>query len=238
MKETLRKLSKGEHVTIVALGDSITELTFHTRGRMNWVGLLSEALFEEYGNGVCSMINSGKCASSYMESLTRLDRDVLRFEPDLVILALGMNDAGAGVVGLERFKDNVRETVRRIRDAGSCDILIRTPNPVVTVHGLPLPEEQRFPGEVWENPDRPLAAYAETLVSLAEELNCACVDHYSLWSQKDHSFKHPVANSSKLWMRMGDAIHPGYLGHLAFFREIAPLFEVSPYFPWEGIHNQ
>ena len=82
---TIKKLKNGEHVTIVALGDSITELTFHTRGRMNWVGLLDEAIFESYGNGVCTLINSGKCASSYAETLTRLNRDVLRYNPNLVI---------------------------------------------------------------------------------------------------------------------------------------------------------
>ena len=82
MEKTLTKLGNGEHVTIVALGDSITEITFHTRGKMNWVGLLSEAIFEEYGNGVCTLINSGKCAGTYAEALTRLEHDVLRFKPD------------------------------------------------------------------------------------------------------------------------------------------------------------
>jgi len=33
----LSKLARGEQVTIVALGDSNTELTFHTRGHLNWV---------------------------------------------------------------------------------------------------------------------------------------------------------------------------------------------------------
>jgi hypothetical protein len=102
---------------------------------------------------------------------------------------------------------------------------------------LPLPIEQQFPGEAWEAEGRPLAAYSAALVDLADELQCDCVDHYSLWTQKTHSFKHPVANPSNLWLRMGDAIHPGSLGHLAFFREIAPLFKVSPFFPWEEIEK-
>jgi len=49
MKKLLTKLERGEQVTIVALGDSNTELTFHTRGYLNWVCLLHEALFEKYG---------------------------------------------------------------------------------------------------------------------------------------------------------------------------------------------
>ena len=67
------------------------------------------------------------------------------------------------------------------------------------------------------------------------ELDCAVVDHHTPWTTKTFEVKHPVADPTGLWPRMGDAIHPGYLGHLAFFRELAPLFEVPTYFPWEEI---
>jgi lysophospholipase L1-like esterase len=233
MEKTLEKLRTGQHVTMVALGDSITEITFHTRGGMNWVGLLSEAIFETYGNGVCTLINSGICGSSYEQSLTRLDRDVLRYKPDLVILSLGMNDAGRGLAGLEAFKKRVHGMIRTIRESCGSEILIRTPNPVVTVHGLPLPAKQPKPGKAWESPARPLKEYAQALVEVAGEAGCAVVDHYTLWTTRSFSVKHPVADPTGLWPRMGDAIHPGYLGHLAFFRELAPLFDVPAYFPWE-----
>jgi len=235
MKRTLTRLREGKHVTIVALGDSITEITFHTRGKMNWVGLLSEAIFEKYGNGVCTMINSGKCASSYEEAFSRLDRDVLRYKPDLVILAFGMNDAGNGLGALGGFKDQVRAMVGRIRDACDSEILIRTPNPVITVHGVPLPPGQRAPGMVWDPPDHPLKEYAAALVEVAGELGCPVVDHYTLWKAKTFDVPQAVADPQALWPRMGDAIHPGYLGHLAFFRELAPLFGVATYFPWEEV---
>lgn len=235
MKRTLAKLKKGEPVTIVALGDSITELTFHTQGSLNWVGLLAEAIFEEYGNGVCTLINSGKCASTYAESLTRLDRDVLRFSPDLVILALGMNDAGAGKAGLATFKQQVRKTVKQIQDQCGSEILISTPNPVVTLNGLPLPAEQPVPGKPWEAPCRPVGQYAAALVEVARELACPVVDHYRAWTEKQFRCKHPVTNPNGLWPRMSDAIHPGRLGHLAFFRELAPMFKVAKSFPWEDL---
>ena len=45
MKRLLQKLAEGRKATIVALGDSITELTWHTRGHLNWCGYLQEALF-------------------------------------------------------------------------------------------------------------------------------------------------------------------------------------------------
>lgn len=155
MKKTIDKLRQGNHVTIVALGDSITEITFHTRGHMNWTGLLSEAIFETYGNGVCTLINSGKCASSYAEGLERIDRDVIRYKPDLVILSMGMNDSDRGIEYLDTFKEQVKKMVRIIREKCDSEILIRTPNPVVTVHGVPLPKEQPLPGKSWESKLRP-----------------------------------------------------------------------------------
>jgi lysophospholipase L1-like esterase len=235
LTKTLTKLRSSDHTTIVALGDSITEITFHTRGHMNWVGLLHEAIFETYGNGVCSIINSGKCASSYQEALTRLERDVLRYDPDLVIIAFGMNDAGRGLGYLETFKSEVREMVTAIKDRCGSEILIRTPNPIVTTNGLPLPPEQPMPGRAWESSERPLTEYSAALVELANELGCEVVDHHSLWTNRQFHAAVPVADPTGLWPRMADAIHPGYLGHLAFFRELAPLFDVPRYFPWEEV---
>ena len=233
MEKSVAKLTRGEHVTVVALGDSITEVTFHTRGHMNWVGLLAEAIFETYGNGVCTMINAGKCGSSYRETLQRLDRDVIRHRPDLVVLAFGMNDSGRGVAELPSFRAEVRTTVTRIREACGSEILIRTPNPVVTVNGLPPPPEQPRPGRPWESDRRPVRMYAQALVELAAELGCGCVDHYRLWSERRFEARLAVADPTGLWPRMADATHPGYLGHLVFFRELAPLFGVPCHFPWE-----
>ena len=233
MKKTLAKLKSQQHVIIVAFGDSITEDTFHTRGHMNWVGLLREAIFETYGAGVCTMINSGKCASSFREGLTRIQRDVLRFQPDLVILALGMNDAGGGLNGLDAFKNNVRQTIYLIQENCGSEILIRTPNPVVIAPGPPGVPEQGQLGRAWESPAHPLKVYVQALVSLAKELGISCVDHYTLWTEAAFSVKHPVADPNGLWQRMGDAIHPGALGHRVFFSELAPLFEVPARFPWE-----
>lgn len=183
VKKTVVKLKSGKHITIVAFGDSIIEITFHTRGRMNWVELLSEAIFEKYGNGVCNMINSGKCALTYADGRKRLDNDVLRFNPDLVILTFGMNDADGGGKYLEIFRNQVRECIGRIRVASCSEILIRTPNPVA-VNGLPLPPEQAISGKPLETAKRPLKLYSEALVQLAEEnwiARLSITISYGLW---------------------------------------------------------
>jgi len=200
---------------------------------MNWCGLLAEALFEEFGNGLCTLINSGKSASTFAEARIRLQRDVLRFEPDAVILALGMNDALRGDAGLPAFRDDVRQTIAQIQNAGA-EILIRTPNPVIASHGLPLPQGVEV-GRPAEFGARKLREYSHTLVALAHELSIPVVDHYSLWTAKRVAFKHPVCNPQELWPLMSDSIHPGALGHMRFFRELAPSLGLSRYFPWEDV---
>ncbi len=40
LERFLAKLDAGQQVTVVALADSNTEQTFHTRGALNFVGLL------------------------------------------------------------------------------------------------------------------------------------------------------------------------------------------------------
>jgi acyl-CoA thioesterase I len=231
--KTLEKLKSGIHTTVVALGDSNTELTFHTRGRLNWVGLLAEAIFEIYGNGVCTMINSGKCASNFPDAYARLEQDVLRFDPDLVIIALGMNDSYGAAAHLGTFRQNVRQVVTAIQQNNNADVILCTPNPVVTVNGLPPPPEQQVPGKPWETAAHPVKLYAEALVELAGELDCAVVDHYALWCAETFSVTQPVADPNGLWMRMSDAIHPGPLGHLALYRALAPLLELPRRFSWE-----
>ena len=237
LERTRAKLAAGEQITLVALGDSNTEVTFHTRGHQNWVGLLQEALFEAYGNGACLLINAGKCASNCRDALERLERDVLRFSPDAVIIALGMNDAGGGADNLEQFRALLGELVATIRARCGSEILLATPNPVVTVHGLPLPSEQPAPGKAWNPARRPLELYAAAIVALGQELDCAVVDHYTAWTARHFHVKHPVADPTGLWPRMSDAIHPGPLGHRALFRELAPHFGVAKYFPWEEIEE-
>ena len=120
MTRLLAKLEKGEQVTIVAIGDSNTELTFHTHGHLNFCYLLQEALLEKYGGNKVIMIDSGSCGSGLANGLARLDRDVLRFKPDLVIIGYYDSDM-----------DSLRKIIEKVRAAGDTEILLRTPNPYI-----------------------------------------------------------------------------------------------------------
>ena len=216
----ISKLERGEQVTIVALGDSNTELTFHTKGHLNWPYLLQEALFERYGANKVIMINAACCGTGASDGLARLDRDVLRFKPDLVIICYWDGDMGV-----------MKKLVQRVRQDGKAEVLLRTPNPVVAPN-IPAVTPPVTAGKEW--PGSNVSAVARKIVALGEELGVPVVDHYGSWMQADASHAGPpTSNPNKLWMRMSDATHPGPAGHLAFYRDLAPFFGLPAKLSWE-----
>ena len=227
--KTLEKLARKQQVTIVALGDSNTELTWHTAGRLNWVGLLQEALFEKHGANLVTIINAGRCGDTAEAALGRMERDAVRFQPDLVIVSFSMNDAFQGEAGLGRFADAIRKIVGELRGRCGCEVLLRTTNPVVVSNQRGLPPGHT-PGN--ECPGLAHRLYAARLVELAAELGCPVVDHYRHWTSAPRR-KDWGQDPNHLWMRMSDATHPNALGHLWFYREFAPFFDLPPRFPWE-----
>ena len=224
------RLAAGEQVTIVFLGDSNTALTFHTHGWLNVVGLVEAAIFQTYGDNRARVINAGSCGGTVEAALARLDRDVLRFQPDLVFVGFGMNDQGHGPALLEsRYLGPMRELVRRLRAAGA-EVVLRTSNPVVCVNG-PGASAGEVPGR--EFPGTHLAAYNRALVGLAAELGCPVVDHYLLWLRQEYPPNLGVNNPNGIWQRMSDKVHPNEIGHRAFYRELAPLLGLPTVLPWE-----
>jgi lysophospholipase L1-like esterase len=220
IERLLSKLAQGQQVTIVALGDSNTELTFHTRGHLNWVYLLQESLYEKYGPNMTMMIDAGCSGENAAGGLKRLNRDVLRFSPDLVIICYWDGN----------MKD-LREIITKLRSAGVPEILLRTPNPVIATN-QPAVNPPVVAGKEW--PDSNIKEVAKNIVALANELQVPVVDHYTSWMQADVSHEgSPVTNPNKLWLRMSDSLHPGTQGHIAFYRDLAPFFGLPSKLSWE-----
>jgi acyl-CoA thioesterase I len=233
MEYFLKKLQAGGKTTVVALGDSITELTWHTRGRLNWCGYLQEALFETYGRNRCWVIVSGRCGETAQGAWERLDEDVLRFHPDLAIISYGMNDAATPVITPAEFRSALCRLIETIRERSGADVLLRTPNPMCNPpNDLILKEGQTA---AVETAGTRLELFARTIVEVGREKKCAVADHYTSWKKLETLRGAMREEPNHLWLRMSDAVHPGPLGHLAFFRELAPLFKVPAHFPWETL---
>jgi lysophospholipase L1-like esterase len=235
MERFLARLRGGQKVTLVALGDSNTELTWHTRGHLNWVGLLQEALFETYGRNRAFVINAGRCGDTAAACLAeRLDDDALRFRPDLVIVGFGANEAAGGHADLPGRLTAYQAALRGITDrcrAAGAEVLLRTPSPFFNQPMRP----GLIPGEppAGEITGYPLAEFAAACVAVGAELGCPVVDHYTRWQALLQRRGTCREEPNLTWLLMSDTVHPGPQGHLAYFKDLAAYFGVPARFAWE-----
>jgi len=186
-----------EPVRIVAFGDSITGVYYHTGGRRAWCDMLGVALKRIYPQAKLEMINAGISGNTSAAGLARIDRDVLERRPQLVVVMFGMNDAAGAPVA--QFAANLRTIIARCRQARAAVVLC-TPN------------------NVYPNPRRPverLAQFAQTVRDVAGEQQVPLADCYRAYD--DMQRRDPLA-----WaLLMSETIHPSMNGHKLFAEVIA-----------------
>lgn len=104
-KPSLPALPAETYHRTIFLGDSITD--------GNSYPLLVQDAFQRAGLPPMLGINAGIGGNTAAEMFARLDRDVLPYNPTLVTLYSGGNDAARGVT-VQQFKDDMRATIMRI----------------------------------------------------------------------------------------------------------------------------
>ena len=120
-----QKLGDIGAITIVALGDSVThgvltpdENNYET---VYW-NVLKRMLNDTRDRIPVNVIDSGVNGNSALNGAARLERDVLRYRPDLVIVCFGLNDVHRALAdylgGLRTIFDACRDT----------DVIFMTPN--------------------------------------------------------------------------------------------------------------
>jgi len=168
---------------IVALGDSVTAGWFEGNTRFPkdiWDAYCSDCmaiehvtdienvyhekfrlkLAEKYERTSVSVINSGISGDTVVGMNRRLERDVLRYDPDLVLVNASLN----GPTELDVYEENLREIIDRIKSGTNADIVIITPN--LMVKGLMKNLEKRV----------------KIMLKIADERGTCVADVYSIWN--------------------------------------------------------
>lgn len=116
--------------TIVAVGDSITKGDWDTNVSGGWVTRLGGKLSKAYPHMMFDVRNAGVDGDTTSGVLARLSRDVLSYQPSLVLISIGTNDFDDGV-SPSSFEVDLRMVVGQLR---------ATVNPpiVVLVSMLPI----------------------------------------------------------------------------------------------------
>ncbi len=176
-------------LTWVFAGDSITAGVAHTHGRRCWVEHLHERIRFELGRHRDVLINTGIAGWTTGGVWSDYEHLVARFEPDIVSIALGMNDSMAGPAGLANFADTLGELTRSSQELGAL-VVLHTPNTIGT---------GAFNGSA------DVADYAGAVRDIAAELGTVLVDHHAHWQD--------AFGGDSPWLWLDEPVHPNARGH-------------------------
>lgn len=132
LARVLAKLQRGEPVTIVTMGDSLTDTAHWANRKTNWPALLEAKLRAAHQSNV-KLMNPAIGGTQLRQNVVLIPRWIASTpEPDLVTICFGYNDWEAGMRG-EMFFQAQQDAVERIRraTAGKADVLIMTTVPAL-----------------------------------------------------------------------------------------------------------
>lgn len=127
-----------ECITIAFLGDSVTQGCFEVYPVHEGIGVVFD---EEHSYHNClrkifaylypevpvNIIKAGISGSRADSGAKRLERDVLRYHPDLVVVCFGLNDSGGGIENIKSYKQSL-ETIFYELKTNNIDVIFMTPN--------------------------------------------------------------------------------------------------------------
>lgn len=129
------KIRAGKPITMVTMGDSLTDFSHWTNRTTNWPTLLTAQITQKHGSPV-TLVNPAMGGTELRQNLIVLPRWTGGTpRPDLVTIFFGFNDYSAGM-RQERFTTAQEDAIDRVRRAtgGRADVLILTPCSTLTLN--------------------------------------------------------------------------------------------------------
>lgn len=187
LERVLAKLKAGKPITIVTMGDSLTDYVHWANREVNWPTLLAKKIKEKYKVEV-TIENPAIGGTQLRQGLVLMPRwNAKQAEPDLVTVCYGGNDWDSGMRG-ETFQRDNALTIDRVRRAtkGKSDVLIMTTCPGVAM---------------WTTRDE----LGEACRKAAAEKNAGVADIEKAF--------HEAGKSDKEHLYCRDKVHLGPVGH-------------------------
>ena len=131
--------NSGNRQPVIAfLGDSVTQGCFEVYWKDNKMQTVFDSLagYPEkvkeilsllYPKAPVSIVNAGIEGGSAPKGFDRLERDVLRFKPDLLVVCFGLNDSNNGVEGIPKYKYALKQIFAKAKEEG-IETIFMTPN--------------------------------------------------------------------------------------------------------------
>ena len=195
--KTIQKLEKGSAVTIVGLGDSLTNGWMAGKG---YFERFEDLLRDRYKNCVLETVNRGIPGDTAHGGLYRLDTDVIMYSPDAALIQFGLNDAFMGCP-IEQFTKNIQAMIDRISGETNAEIVL------LTSVCLMDPRMERMINDFYD-----------ALVSLAEKNSLPVARVHEYWRRK--------LNEGLLFRNLIqiDGVHPNDAGHGIMAEAVMEIF--------------
>jgi lysophospholipase L1-like esterase len=207
---------------IVTLGDSITKgVRPGVTADQTMAAALQRQLRQKNVNA--EVVNVGIGGERTDQALTRLARDVLALEPDVVTIMYGANDSYVDKgkteprLAREAFEENLRRIVAELRRSDVRPVLMTSPY------------QGRRTGSngLGEHPNVKLAAYMEHCRAVAKEGEVPLVDHYETWRKL-------AGSGVEIDELTTDGLHPNAAGAERLADRIVPVLEEQVLGNWWG----
>ncbi len=183
-------------MTIVCLGDSVTGVYYHTGGRRAYPEMLEVAIKQAIPKANIKVINAGISGHSTNNGIERLEGDVLKHKPDLVTISFGLNDMTR--LSEDQYRKNL-ETLVASCHAANAQVVLCTPNSVITTGGRPIEKLKR---------------YCDVIHATAKSLKLVVCDQFAA----GESLR--VKDAWAFRCTLSDEIHPNMDGHKLMAEEL------------------
>ena len=177
-------LRKHGSINIVAFGDSVTHGYFDLGApdyEAVYHNVLRKKILSVRDYVPVNIINAGIGGDRASNSLDRMDSQVFRYDPDLVIICFGLNDVNGP---LEDYLSALREMFQRCIDRNT-DVIFLTPNMLNTYVAEDTAEAYKnyaYRTAKMQN-EGVFDKYIYSAVELAKSMGITVCDCYSKWKK-------------------------------------------------------
>ncbi|MEV5025543.1 GDSL-type esterase/lipase family protein [Paenibacillus sp. LPE1-1-1.1] len=204
MPRVASKLRAGEEVIFVVYGDSISAGGEASQNSFTFFRRFADYLCEFHLGGSIRIVNKAIGGETSEGGASRVERDVIPMQPDLVSIGYGMNDQnlyehGLGVSPAD-YERNLQYIIDTIRACGNTDILLITPCE---------------PNPLWKHTSGRMIEYVHVIHRLSEQYGVGVADVYKLWREELEAGKTPES------LLLNNINHPNDYGHHLYFRAFA-----------------
>ena len=182
-----------------------------TDARESYIEKFRLALIDKYEQTSVSVLNAGIAGDVLPMMCRRADRDVVRYDPDLVLINGSLNWDDATMGDASAYKALLKGLVQKLKAETTADIILLTPNG-------DLPNDLLEPIGI---PAKPVttSARCEAIRGIAREEQVCLADVRAVWDQ--------AADAGIPWkLLLANGVnHPSVEGHEVYAKVLMKLFE-------------